>query len=128
MLQIVMRAVRTPVLALALIAAWAVTSGAASKFDGAWSVVVYTSSGRCEPSYRFSGQIGNGEIYYAYGSLEVTGHVVESGAVYVKVVSSSGHAEAHGHFTPTQGSGTWSGQGPDGRCDGTWTATRQSNG
>jgi hypothetical protein len=103
-------------------------AAASGKFDGPWSVVVYTSSGKCDPSYRFNGQITNGEIFYAYGSLEVVGRVVESGAVFVKVTSNSGHAEAHGHFTPTQGNGTWSGAGPDGRCGGTWTATRAGNG
>ena len=33
---------------------------AASKYDGNWSVVVYTRSGPCDPAYRFSGQIVNG--------------------------------------------------------------------
>lgn len=97
---------------------------AATKFDGQWSVVVYTASGRCDPSYRFSGQIVNGEISYAYGSIEVTGRVVESGATFVRVTAGTAHGEAHGHMTATQGSGTWSGDGPDGRCAGTWIATR----
>jgi hypothetical protein len=97
---------------------------AATRFDGAWSVVVLTTSGRCDPSYRFSGQIVNGEISYAYGSIEVKGSVVSSGAVFVRVSGSSGHAEAHGHFTVVQGSGTWHGEGPDGHCAGTWSATR----
>src|SRR5579872_2027066 len=40
---------------------------AATKFDGTWSVVIYTKSGPCDPSYRISGQIVDGQIYYAYG-------------------------------------------------------------
>ncbi len=112
----------------AAVAAPGSTAGASTKFDGLWSVVVYTTSGQCEPSYRFSGQIRNGEISYANNSLDVTGEVVESGAVFVKVVSRSGHAEAHGQFTTTQGGGTWSGESADGRCSGTWTATRPDNG
>jgi len=98
--------------------------GAATKYDGPWSVVVYTSSGPCDASNRLSGQIVNGEISYAYGSLEVTGHVDESGTTIVRVTYGSAHGEAHGHMTPTQGSGTWSGDGPNGRCAGTWIATR----
>jgi len=97
---------------------------AAAKYDGQWSVVVYTSIGPCDASYRFSGQIVNGEISYAYGSLEVTGHVEASGATSVRVTTGSAHGEAHGHTTATHGSGTWSGDGPDGRCAGTWIATR----
>jgi hypothetical protein len=97
---------------------------AATKYDGPWSVVVYTSSGPCDASNRFSGQIVNGEISYAYGSLEITGRVDGSGATTVHVTYGSAHGEAHGHMTATQGSGTWSGDGPNGRCTGTWIATR----
>jgi len=97
---------------------------ATAKYDGAWSVVVYTSSGPCEPAQRFSGQIVNGQISYAYGSLEVTGHVEPSGATMVHVTYGTARGEAHGHMTAMQGSGTWTGDGPDGRCAGTWSATR----
>lgn len=101
---------------------------ASTKFDGRWSVVVYTSSGACDPSYRFSGQIANGEISYAYSSVVVTGRVERSGATRVQVIASGAHGEAHGHMTATHGSGTWSGNGPNGRCAGTWVATRPGAG
>jgi hypothetical protein len=97
---------------------------AATNFDGQWSVVVYTSNGPCEASNRFSGQIVNGEISYAYGSLEVTGRVEPGGTVLVQVTYGSAHGEAHGHMTATHGGGTWSGDSPDGHCTGTWSATR----
>jgi hypothetical protein len=101
--------IRNSVLAVVLPAA-VIVSGltptsnalAGSKFDGPWSVAVYTTTGPCDPSYRFSGQIVNGDISYAYGSLE-----------------------AHGRMTMTHGNGTWSGVGPDGHCAGTWQATRK---
>jgi hypothetical protein len=99
---------------------------AGTPFDGAWSVVVMTTAGSCDASFRFSGQIVNGEISYAYNTLEVTGRVVASGAAWVRVKRGTDHGEAHGKLTPTHGSGTWSGQGPQGRCAGTWTATRAS--
>jgi hypothetical protein len=98
---------------------------AGTEFDGPWSVVVRTSTGQCDPSNRFSGQIVNGEISYAYGSLEVTGRVEASGATRVHVTYGTAHGEAHGRLTATHGSGTWSGDGPDGRCSGTWDATRK---
>jgi hypothetical protein len=98
---------------------------AETQFDGPWSVVVRTSTGPCDPSTRFSGQIVNGEISYAYGSLEVTGHVEASGVTSVHVTYGTAHGDARGRMTATQGSGTWSGDGPDGRCAGTWDATRK---
>jgi hypothetical protein len=97
---------------------------AATKFDGPWSVIVQTTTGPCDASNRFSGQIVNGQISYAYGSLEVTGHVEANGATSVHVTYGTAHGEAHGHMTATYGSGTWSGDGPNGRCAGTWVATR----
>jgi hypothetical protein len=100
---------------------------ATTKFDGSWSVVVLTTSGPCDPSYRFSGQIIGGAISYAYNSLEVTGHVEASGATFVRVIYGEAHAEAHGRLTEARGSGTWSGSGPDGHCAGTWASTRESH-
>ena len=97
---------------------------AGGTYDGPWSVVVYTASGSCDPSYRISGQIVDGQISYAYGSIEVTGRVAAGGETQVHVTAGSSHGEARGHMTATHGNGTWSGQGPDGRCAGTWIATR----
>lgn len=97
---------------------------AGTVYDGPWSVVVRTASGPCDPSYRISGQITDGQIYYAYGSIEVSGRVAANGDTHVHVTAGSSHGEAHGHMTPTHGNGTWSGQGADGRCAGTWVATR----
>jgi hypothetical protein len=99
---------------------------ASTEYDGLWSVVVYTARGQCDPSYRISGAITNGEISYAYGSLEVKGHVEPSGATHVHVTYGDAHGEAHGQMTATHGSGTWSGNGPNGHCSGTWNATRGS--
>jgi hypothetical protein len=97
---------------------------ATSKFDGNWSVIVFTTSGPCDPSYRISGAIINGAFSYAYNSLEMTGHVEESGATSVSVIYGTARATAHGRLSANHGSGTWSGSGPDGRCAGTWIAMR----
>ena len=96
-----------------------------SKFDGSWSVAAYTTTGPCEASYRFSGQIVNGDISYAYGSLEVTGRVEPNGNTFVRITAGTARGEAHGRMTMTHGGGTWSGVGPDGHCAGTWQATRK---
>jgi hypothetical protein len=99
---------------------------ASTEYDGLWSVVVYTTKGQCDPSYRVNGAITNGEISYAYGSLEVKGHVEPGGATHVHVTYGDANGEAHGHMMATHGSGTWSGNGPNGHCAGTWTAMRGS--
>ena len=111
-----------PVLAAVLLPPAGADAG--TKYDGSWSVVVSTTAGPCEPSSRFSGQIVNGEFSYAYGTLEVNGHVDANGTTIVRVSYGDSHGEAHGHMTATQGGGTWSGDGPGGRCSGTWSATR----
>ena len=97
---------------------------AATKFDGAWSVVVYTRSGPCDASYRFSGQIVNGAIVYGGGGIELAGRVRPSGAASLRVSAGSAYAVASGHLTATHGSGSWYGQAAGGRCSGTWAASR----
>ena len=110
---------------LAASASMPATDGrAGSKFDGPWSVVILTTKGKCDASYRISGQIVNGGIFYSYGSLEVTGRVEDSGHTTVHVTYGTDHGEAHGRLLETYGTGTWSGNGPDGLCSGTWVATR----
>jgi len=116
------------ILLVVTFAAWALTpatqAGAGTKFDGPWSVIVYTRTGPCDASYRFSGEILNGEIFYSYSSLSITGHIAPNGVTQVKVVVGTSHGEARGHMTAARGAGTWSGVGPDGHCSGTWVATR----
>jgi hypothetical protein len=98
---------------------------AATKYDGAWSVVIYTRSGPCDAAYRFSGQITNGIISYngAFG-IDFTGRVKPGGAAWARVSSGPHFAVASGHMSVTRGGGIWHGQGPNGRCSGSWVATR----
>ncbi len=107
-----------------LAAIFAGSAHAGSKYDGQWSVVVFTASGPCDPSYRISGQITNGQIFYAYTSIVVTGQVAPNGETHVHVTAGASQGEAHGHMTESHGHGTWSGRGPDGPCAGSWIATR----
>lgn len=121
----------TTILLAATVTAAALTQAtyvrAATKFDGNWSVVVYTRSGPCDAAYRFSGQIVNGAIVYGGGSgggIEVAGRVRSSGAAYLRVSSGSAYAVASGHLNPRHGAGHWFGQASGGRCSGTWVAQR----
>ena len=97
---------------------------AASKFDGNWSLVVYTRSGPCDASYRFAGQIVNGAVVYGGAGINIYGRVRPNGAASLRVSSGSAYAVASGHLTATHGSGVWSGQASGGRCSGSWVATR----
>ena len=57
--------VRLFIAAIALVAAYAPAHAAARpNFDGNWSVLIVTSSGPCDPSYRFGLSIRNGDIFY----------------------------------------------------------------
>jgi len=98
---------------------------AATKYDGAWSVVIYTKTGPCDAAYRFSGQITNGIIYYTgiFG-IDFSGRVRPGGAAYARVSSGPHYAVANGRMSVTRGGGVWHGHGPNGSCAGTWVATR----
>jgi hypothetical protein len=99
---------------------------AAGKFDGTWSVAVYTRSGPCDAAYRFSGQIVNGVIVYGggLGPIDFSGRVRPNGAAYLRVASGSAFAIASGHLNGARGAGTWYGQASGGRCAGNWVAQR----
>jgi hypothetical protein len=117
------------ILFVATIAAAALTQAtyvrAATKYDGAWSIVIVTRTGPCSAAYRFSGQIWNGIIYYSGGGpINFNGRVKSSGTAWVRVSSGSNYAVGHGRLTVGRGGGTWRGQTTDGYCTGTWTATR----
>ena len=96
---------------------------AATKFDGSWSLVVYTRSGPCDASYRFAGQIVNGAVVYG-GGVQVYGRVRPNGAASLRVSSGSAYAVGSGHLTATHGAGSWYGVASGGRCSGSWVATR----
>ena len=120
----------TTILLAATVTAAALTQAtyvrAATKFDGNWSVVVYTRNGPCDAAYRFAGQIVNGVIVYSggLGSIDFSGRVRSSGAAYLRVASGSAYAVASGHLTAVRGAGSWYGRAQGGRCSGTWVAQR----
>jgi hypothetical protein len=116
------------ILLAATVAAAALTQAtyvrAAGKFDGSWSVVVYTRSGPCDAAYRFNGQIVNSTIVYSGGGIDLAGRVRSNGAASLRVSSGSAFAVASGHLSATRGAGTWYGQASGGRCAGNWVAQR----
>jgi hypothetical protein len=96
----------------------------ASKYDGMWSLVVYTRSGPCDQSFRFSGQILNGVFSYGSIGVNLTGRVNSNGGAVARVSAGSSYAVAYGRLTAKRGGGTWRGRMSSGYCSGIWAATR----
>jgi hypothetical protein len=103
------------------------TAVARTAFDGAWSVVINTQTGGCDPQYRFGVQIINGNVVYdGGGAANVQGQVAPNGGVWVRVSSGGQQADGQGRMSRDSGGGGWRGQGPAGTCVGTWQAVRRS--
>jgi hypothetical protein len=97
---------------------------AGGKYDGTWSMVVYTRTGPCDAAYRFSGQIVNGVITYGSLGVNLAGHVKSGGEAYARVSGGGASAVAYGRMGATRGGGSWRGRTSTGYCTGTWVATR----
>jgi hypothetical protein len=95
---------------------------AGSNFDGAWSVVISTRSGACDPQYRFGVQIINGNVVH---EGETTGRVASNGSVQVAIAQGDQRANGQGRLSRDYGSGVWRGIGSAGDCAGTWVAERR---
>jgi hypothetical protein len=107
----------------------AATTGAAfarSAYDGAWSVLIVTRSGSCDPTYRYGLQISDGNVIYdGGGPITMQGRVTPKGAVRVIVQGGGQWADGSGRLTRNQGSGMWRGQGASSACAGVWQAERR---
>jgi hypothetical protein len=95
---------------------------AGSNFDGAWSVVISTRSGACDPQYRFGVPIINGNVVH---EGETTGRVASNGSVQVAIAQGDQRANGQGRLSRDYGSGVWRGIGSAGDCAGTWVAERR---
>jgi hypothetical protein len=102
------------------------TAFARSVYDGAWSVLIVTRSGSCDPTYRYGVQISDGMVTYdGIGPITMQGRVTPNGTVRVIVTSGSQWADGSGKLTRNQGGGVWKGQGTSSACAGTWQAERR---
>lgn len=113
-----------------LVAACAVIASpvfARTPYDGAWSVVIMTRAGACEPSFRYGVDISNGAVINSGGAVAtVEGRVTPRGAVKVTVRSGDEWAVGSGRLGRYSGGGKWRGQGSSGNCAGTWSAARRA--
>jgi hypothetical protein len=113
-------------MALAAIASTATTASARTVYDGAWSVLIITQSGSCDPTYRYGVQIADGTVVYdGGGPITMQGRVTPKGAVRVLVQAGTQYADGSGRLTRTRGSGVWKGQGMSSLCAGVWQAERR---
>jgi hypothetical protein len=113
-------------LVLTGIASSADTAFSRSIYDGAWSVLIVTRSGSCDPTYRYGVQISDGMVTYdGGGPITMQGRVTPKGAVRVIVTAGSQWADGSGRLTRNRGSGVWMGQGMSSACAGTWQAERR---
>lgn len=95
---------------------------ARTDFDGEWSVVIVTSKGDCERSYRAPITISNGNfVNVGVNMVDVSGNVRPDGKLTVRVSRGQKSAVGLGRLTATSGGGSWKG----GACAGTWTAVRR---
>jgi len=103
-----------------------VHAAARTNFDGNWSVLIMTSSGPCDPGYRYGLSIRNGRVFYeGSAAVNVDGRVADNGAVRVRLSAGSQGASGEGRLSRDYGSGRWRGTGSSGTCTGTWTAERR---
>jgi hypothetical protein len=108
------------------IASSADTAFARTAYDGAWSVLIVTRSGACDPTYRYGVKISDGNVIYDGGApITMQGRVTPKGAVRVIVTAGSQWADGSGRLTRNQGGGVWKGQGLSSPCTGTWQAERR---
>ncbi len=100
------------------------TSLAMPRYDGIWSVSIFTARGDCIASYRYPMRIANGVL--ANGgdlAINVSGRVAPNGAVRAMLSHGDTRAAASGRLSGSVGGGSWSGAS----CSGSWTAQRRSS-
>ena len=117
-----------PLAALMLMAAPAVRPGAASAFDGHWSVVIITEAGDCDRAYRYPVEVVNGDISYSgEAGIIFSGRVDARGKLSATVQRGSQSATGTGQLGRESGTGTWSGKSKTSQCRGRWEAERRNS-
>ena len=86
-------------------------ASARTAYDGSWSVLIITSRGACDATYRYGIQIINGRVVYEGGAVNFTGRVQADGSVSVAVRAGSQHANGSGKLSRNAGRGVWRGAG-----------------
>jgi hypothetical protein len=113
---------------LAAVCAVSTLSSAAARtaYDGQWSVLIVTQQGTCDRAYRYGVQIIDGDVRYdGGGPINLSGRVMQNGAVQVTVSSGGSRADGVGRLSRNVGRGNWRGRSSSGDCSGYWEAERR---
>jgi hypothetical protein len=110
--------------AAALVAAIPFAAQAANRYDGMWSVTIFTKSGDCPSSLRYSVRVVRGRVLSDDQSYQVNGSVAPNGATRVLVSQNGQSAGGTGRLSGNMGAGRW--RTSTGQCAGQWTAERRT--
>ncbi|RVU17199.1 hypothetical protein [Methylobacterium oryzihabitans] len=110
--------------ASALLLVLAAPARATTRFDGAWSVVATTESGRCTGPYRYPIVIRGGIVDDAGGNdVDASGQAAADGRITGRIRQGLASVSVSGRLRGAAGSGRWTLSGLGG-CSGRWTARR----
>src|SRR5580704_16596682 len=85
--------------AAVLVATIPFAAQAANRYDGAWSVTIYTQSGNCPSSLRYSVRVDRGHVVADDQNYQVNGFVSPNGATRVTVSQQGQSASGSGRLT-----------------------------
>jgi hypothetical protein len=115
-------------LSFSVLAMPSVQAAAKSAFDGTWAVIITTTSGGCDPTYRYVLHVADGVVSpdakESSGVIDISGKVDSSGQVKVRVGRGQQHANGTGKLAANAGAGTWTGSSASEACAGRWEAKR----
>jgi hypothetical protein len=110
--------------AAALVAVIPFAAQAANRYDGNWSVTIFTKFGDCPSSLRYSVRVARGRVLGDDQSYQVNGSVAPNGATRVTVSQNGQSAGGTGRLSGNMGAGRW--RTSTGQCGGQWTAERRT--
>jgi len=96
---------------------------AAGRFDGDWSVVIYTLRGDCDRSLRYSVHIVDNRVISGESNYQAAGRVLPDGNISVVVAEAGRSASGYGRLAGNNGRGVW--RTSTGQCAGSWMAVRR---
>ena len=111
--------------AAALFAAAPVAAqGAASLFEGRWTIVAVADDGRCDKAYRLPIDVQDGAIRYAgRHAVDANGRIDSAGQLTMTLAHDGDVVKAEGSLGVQTGNGEWASSG----CAGTWKGRKSSS-
>lgn len=113
------------ILAAALFASAPVAAqGAASFFEGRWTIVAVADDRECDETYRLPIDVQDGAIRYAGPhAVDANGRIDSAGQLTMTLVHDGDVVKAQGSLGAQTGNGEWVSPG----CAGTWKGRKSSS-